>query len=83
MQCPSVLVRTIHYALNFLDRELAEHPEDEMMARAEAGDVYDLLAEITAVLHGLHPGAEVTNEQIQNTRYWMLGQLDNPLEPAR
>lgn len=82
MQYPSVLVRTLHYALNFLDRELAEHPEDETMARAEAGDVYDLLAEITAVLHGLHPGAEVTDEQIQNTRYWMLGQLDNPLEPA-
>ncbi|NKU66384.1 hypothetical protein GS891_25930 [Rhodococcus hoagii] len=54
----------------------------EMMARAEAGDVYDLLAEITAVLHGLHPGSEVTDEQIQNTRYWMLGQVDNPLEPA-
>ncbi|WP_137726466.1 hypothetical protein [Prescottella subtropica] len=78
MQYPSVLVRTIGYALNFLDRELAEHPEDEMMARAEAGDVYSLLVEITAALHGLDPDANVTDEQIRNTRYWMLGQPDSP-----
>ena len=80
MQYPSVLVRTIQYALNFLDRELAEHPEDEMIARAELGDVYSLLVEITAALHGLGPDAEVTDEQIRNTRFWMLGQVDNPLK---
>lgn len=80
MQYPSALVRTIQYALNFLDRELVEHPEDEMIARAELSDVYSLLVEITAALHGLTPDAGVTDEQIQNTRYWMLGQVDNPLE---
>ncbi|NKV08520.1 hypothetical protein GS892_19335 [Rhodococcus hoagii] len=30
----------------------------------------------------LGPDADVTDEQIQNTRYWMLGQSDNPLEAA-
>lgn len=82
MQYPSALIRTIHYALNFLDRELAEHPEDEMMAQAETRDVYSLLVEITAALHGLGSEADVTDEQIQNARYWMLGQFDNPLDPT-
>ncbi len=40
MLSPSVLIRTINYALKFLDRELAEHPEDQMMAQAETDDVY-------------------------------------------
>ncbi|MBM4670367.1 hypothetical protein GS448_26070 [Rhodococcus hoagii] len=53
-----------------------------MIAHAELRDVYSLLVEITAALHGLGPDADVTDEQIQNTRYWMLGQSDNPLEAA-
>lgn len=53
-----------------------------MIARAELRDVSSLLVEITAALHGLGPDADVTDEQIQNARYWMLGQIDNPLETA-
>ena len=82
MQYPSALIRTIHYALNFLDRELAEHPEDEMMAQAETHDVYGLLVELTAALHGLGSEVDVTDEQIQNVRYWMIRQFDNPLDPT-
>jgi len=53
MLSPSALFRTINYALKFLDRELAAHPEDQMMAQAETDDVYGILVEIAAALHGL------------------------------
>jgi len=55
MLSPSALLRTILYALKFLDRELAEHPEDQRMAQAETDDVYGILVEIAAALHGLDP----------------------------
>lgn len=55
-------------------------PEDKMIARSELGDVYSLLGEITAALHSVDPDAEVTDEQIQNTRYWMLVGRQSPLD---
>ncbi|NKV12439.1 hypothetical protein GS909_18600 [Rhodococcus hoagii] len=53
-----------------------------MIARAEAGDVYDLLAEITAVLHGLHPGSEVHRRTDPEHPLLDARTVDNPLEPA-
>ncbi len=71
---PSVLFRTINYSLKFLDRELAEHPEDQMMAQAETDDVYGILVEIAAALHGLDQNTQPTPEQMEATHYWMLTQ---------
>ncbi len=71
---PSALFRTISYALKFLDRELAEHPEDQMMAQAETDDVYGILVEIAAALHGLDQNTQPTPEQMEATHYWMLTQ---------
>jgi len=81
MENPSALMRTFTYALNHLSRELREHPEDEMMARAEASDVSGLLVEIVAALHGLGSKAEVSDEQMHSARFWMLGQIEDPLTP--
>ncbi|MBM4497007.1 hypothetical protein GS426_19975, partial [Rhodococcus hoagii] len=39
--------------------------------------------EITAAYTASAPTADVTDEQIQNTRYWMLGQSDKPSKPHR
>jgi len=72
MLSPSALLRTILYALKFLDRELAEHPEDQRMAQAETNDVYGILVEIAATLHGLDPNTQPTPEQMEATHYWML-----------
>jgi len=79
MLSPSALFRTINYALKFLDRELAEHPEDQMMAQAETDDVYGILVEIAAALHGLDSNTNPTPEQMDATHYWML--IRDPLRP--
>jgi len=79
MLSPSALFRTINYALKFLDRELVEHPEHQVMAQAETDDVYGILVEIAAALHGLDSNTNPTPEQMEATHYWMLTR--HPLRP--
>ena len=76
---PAPCLKTILYALKFLDREHAEHPEDQMMAQAEIDDVYGILVEVAAALHGLDPNTQPTPEQLEATHYWMLAH--DPLRP--
>jgi len=45
-----------------------------MMAQAETDDVYGILVEIAAALHGLDQNTQPTPEQMEATHYWMLTQ---------
>ncbi len=54
-----------------------------MIAHAELRDVYSLLVEITAALHGLGPDADVTDEQIQNTATGCSDRATTPSKPHR
>jgi len=50
-----------------------------MMAQAETDDVYGILVEIAAALHGLDSNTQPTPEQMEATHYWMLTR--DPLRP--